>query len=408
MDTNYYLNRYGGYADINLPKSYRVYFDPYCDEYQQYPIKKKLLDLAYVIIHGFDVKKAIKIILDTHAHISKRDIQRAVWSLTAAANHVESIADRRNSLETDVDIFIEDLLRCYRLPIDNSISHFLEEDFRVVSDQTVYRSNGWELASENINQYQMYKEDDFVFYPGDAELLQKYHQKDIDSGNIGQIFPIGPCPEPWYGNPLTAKIIILGDIPKYDDFISRCANMVLSCESRLMEHVQLIVRNWFSLSGVGMYCNTEYSLCPGLNISDAYNSLTYRHWVKEIRNLAWELDVEEQQLLDNICVINANAYYSMGGDDPLAAGILPSQYYLRVLVNYLVNNRKDRPIFIIPSTKLHKVWKKVLGYWIENEVMLTAEKIVINSSNTNLSLSSTILGKRNVYRIKDKIQDGIR
>lgn len=404
MDTNYYLNQYGGYADINLPKSYRVYFDPYCDEYKQYPIEKKLLDLAYVIIHGFDVKKTIKNILDTHAHVSKRDIQRAVWSLTAAANHVKSIPDRENTLENDVDILIEDLLRCYRLPLDNSISHFLEEDFRMVSAQTVYRSNGWELASENINQYQMYKEDDFVFYPGDAELLQKYHQKDIDSGNIGQIFPAGPCPEPWYGNPMMASIIILGDMPRNDDFIDRCANIILSFEPRLMEEVQIMVRRWMSMEGTGIYNNAEFRQ-SGICVGDAYNSVTYRHWIYELRNLAYILKVEEQDLLSRVCVINANAYYASGGHDPLAAGLLPSQYYLRVLLNYLVNNKNgEKPLFIIPSIYIHKIWKKILGYWIENEVMLSHDLILIDRPNTKLKLNPDLISKENIKKILKRIR----
>lgn len=191
MDSNYYRNRYGDYDDIDLPKTHRVYFDAYCDEYRRYPVEKKLLDLAYVIIHGFEVKKAIKEILVNHPHVSEDDVHRAILDLTAAACHVDDVSYRRNSLDTDIDILIEDLLRYYRLPLDNSIPHYLEKNFREVSEQTVYRSNGWEIVSQNINQYQMYKDDDFDFYPGDAELLQKYHQKDIDSEHIGQIFPVG-------------------------------------------------------------------------------------------------------------------------------------------------------------------------------------------------------------------------
>lgn len=220
MDFNYYFKRYGDYSDIDLPKTYRVYFDAYCDEFKRYPVESKLLDLAYVIIHGFDIKKAIRTILTNNPHVGESAVHRAILSLTAVVNHVENLNYRRNSLDTDIDILIEDLLRCYRLPLDNSIPHFLQDDFREVFDSTVYRSNGWEIASQNVNQYQMYRDEDFVFYPGDAELLQKYHQKDIESGNIGQIFPGGPCPEPWYGNPMTARIIILGDMPRQDDFIS--------------------------------------------------------------------------------------------------------------------------------------------------------------------------------------------
>lgn len=404
MDFNYYFKRYGDYSDIDLPKTYRVYFDAYCDEFKRYPVESKLLDLAYVIIHGFDIKKAIRTILTNNPHVGESAVHRAILSLTAVVNHVENLNYRRNSLDTDIDILIEDLLRCYRLPLDNSIPHFLQDDFREVFDSTVYRSNGWEIASQNVNQYQMYRDEDFVFYPGDAELLQKYHQKDIESGNIGQIFPGGPCPEPWYGNPMTARIIILGDMPRQDDFISRCANVVLSFEPRLMESVQKMVRDWMCLDGVGLYDDTEFRQ-SGICIGDAYNSVTFRHWVTELRNLARALKIDEQKLMDQVCVINANAYYPSGGHDPLAAGLLPSQYYLRILVNYLVNNKSgERPLFLIPSAGIHKVWKKVLGYWIENEVMSTNDLILIDQPNTKLRLSKNLMNKTQIQNFIEKIR----
>lgn len=403
MDPNYYLNRYGDYNEINLPKTYRVYFDPYCDEYSRYPVEKKLLDLAYVVTHGFDIKKAIKYILDSHPHVSERDIQYAIWDLTAATNRVDGLPNRKNSLDTDIDILFEDLLRHYRLPLDNSIPHYLEEDFRYVNEITLYGANGWEIASKNVNEYQMYKDDNFVFYPGDEELLDKYHEEG-DNDSKEQIFGVGTCPEPWYGNPLSAKIIIFGDMPKEDDFISRCSNVILSFEPRLMEEVQLMVRRWMSLDGRGIYDNTEF-LNSGIAISDAYNSVTYRHWINELRNLAWELNLDKHLLLDNVCVINANAYYSYGGNDPLVAGLLPSQYYLRILINYLVNNKgMNRPLFIIPSSKIHKIWKKVLGYWIENEVMLTDDLILIDQPNTKLRLSTNLMNKTHIQNLLAKIR----
>ena len=404
MNANYYRDRYGDYGDIHLPKTYRVYFDSLCDEYKRYSKENKLLDLAYVITHGFDVKEAVKSILVSHPHVSTHDIQRAIWSLTAAVNHVDSIGDRGNSLDTDIDILIEDLLRCYRLPLDNSIPHYLEENFRHVDEITLYVANGWEIASQNVNDCQMYKDDDFVFYPGDDELLQNYHQKDFDSGNIGQIFPVGPCPEPWYGNPMTAKIIILGDMPRSDDFIDRCANVILSFEPSLMEEEQTMVRKWMSLDGNGIYDSKEFGQ-SGICAGDAYNSVTYRHWIDELRNLSWKLKIDEQNLMDQVCVINANAYYAVGGHDPLVSGLLPSQYYLRILINYLINNKSgERPLFLIPSTGLHKVWKKVLGYWIENEVMLSNELILIDQPNIKLKLTPELIGKNNIKNLLRKIK----
>ena len=183
-------------------------------------------------------------------------------------------------------------------------------------------------------------------------------------------------------------------MPEYDDFVVRCSNIVLSKEPRLAEEVQMLIRNWMCLSGDSIVYEKEFG-DSGLLISEAYNSPTYRHWIKEISKLAVELEQEPRELLKNVAVINANAYYSVGGSDPLVVGLLPSQYYLRLLVNYLVNSKEERPLFIIPSKGLHKVWKKILGYWIENDVMLTQDKITIDHPNINLHLSLNMIGKRN-------------
>lgn len=404
MDSNYYNKRYGDYNDIDLPRPYRTYFDAYCAEYSEYPIGEKILDLGYVITHGFDVKKAIISILKSHSHVGETAINRALSNLWAAICHNDDLTmPKHNSLETNIDIVIEDLMRSYRLPLQGSSPHFMDESFRDVSDMTLYYSNGWELAAEHVGGYKMFDEDSQVSYPGDWELISAYHARDIENGEIGQIFPTGPCPEPWYGNPMTARIIILGNMPEYDDFVVRCSNIVLSREPLLAEEVQGLVRRWMCLGGEGMVDEKEFG-DSGLMISEAYNSPTYRHWINEISKLAVELEIEPHELLKNVAVINANAYYSVGGSDPLVAGLLPSQYYLRLLVNYLVNTKKDRPLFIIPSKGLHKVWKKILGYWIENDVMLTQDKIIVDQPNANLHLSLNLIGKRNGKTLVEKIK----
>ncbi|MDE6753076.1 MAG: hypothetical protein K2J82_00515, partial [Muribaculaceae bacterium] len=182
------------------------------------------------------------------------------------------------------------------------------------------------------------------------------------------------------------------------------ANIVLSFEPRLMESVQTMLRRWMCLDGSGIYDDTEFR-DSGIGVSDAYNSITYRHWITELRNLAWELKVDEQSMFNNLCVLNANAYYSSGGNDPLAVGLLPSQYYLRILVNYLVNNKgTNRPLFIIPSSKIHKIWKKVLGYWIENEVMLTNDLVFIEQPNTKMRLSTNLMNRTHIKNLLAKIR----
>lgn len=198
MDSNFYIKRYGDYKDIDLPRTYRTYFDAYCSEYSAYPIEKKILDLGYVVTHGFDIRNAINNILKNNPHVGEAAINRALSDLWAAVCHNENLTmPKHNSLETNIEIVIEDLMRSYRLPLQGSAPHFMDENFRKVGDMTVYYSNGWELASKKVGDYEMFNVDNPVSYPGDWELITSYHERDIQRGEIGQIFPVGPCPEPW-------------------------------------------------------------------------------------------------------------------------------------------------------------------------------------------------------------------
>lgn len=405
MNKNYYEDRYGMYGEIDLPMSHRTYFDAFCYEYSQYPIDQKLLDLGYVITHGFDIKKAVRDIMKNHQHVEEKAIRHAIWDLTAAACHTKSydFSNRRNSLDTDIDILIEDFMRNYRLPLDGSGLHYIVENFRDVNEQEPYRLNGWEITADEVKENGMFNYDKFISYPGDFELIERYHIKDIELGDIGQIFPTGPCPEPWYGNPMTAKVIILGNMPQYDDFITRCSNLILKRDKELHEDVKSLVHRTMCLSGNSLYEEKWTDADDDIRVTDAYNSPLYRHWVTELKTLAFSIGADEQELLDSTCVINATAYYATGGEDPLAAGLLPSHYYLRSLINYRVHNHTNKPLFIIPSPSLHKVWKKILA-WAETDIMVLGDKILIEYPNAKLSLSPKIIGKRNGKRILEKIR----
>ena len=402
MDKEYYKKHYGDYDEIDLPRTHRTYFDAHCHEFTMYPIEDKLLDIAYVVTHGFDIKKAVRKIMKIHPHVSENAIHRAILTLHAKVcnlNHPDF--DSTNDLDTDIDILIEDLIRQYRLPLDGSKLHYLNVDWNQPNEQEPYRCNGWEIAANNVNQYQMYKDHNFVFYPGDQEVIIKYNTADVERVKVGQIFPVGTCPEPWYGNPMTAKIIILGNMPINNDYINRCANLILGRFPQLAEVIQGMVRHWMSLSLNTMYIDNEFGDL-GLSIGEAYNSITYRHWIDELKNLSYEMGIDPQFLFDRTCVINANAYYAVGGEDPLAAGILPSQYYLRTLLNFLVHGRRKDILFIVPSPKIHKSWKKILS-WAETHMMVLCDYILIKSPNTKLRLSKDVLGKENVQRILKRL-----
>ncbi len=103
--------------------SARTYFDSGCDEFRTHPIERKLLEIGYVTWHGHDIMDDIRYILENYSYVSEDDVQRAIWKMMAGLHGVDSYLrfNRGNSLETDVKLFLEDLMRVYRLPVNEPL-----------------------------------------------------------------------------------------------------------------------------------------------------------------------------------------------------------------------------------------------------------------------------------------------
>ena len=401
---------YGSEEDLHLPHSARTYFDPICHEYQTYPMENKLLDIGYLTWHGYDIRQDIYTCFQKHEHVLVDDVMRGVKELAAAACRVNpyasGIMQRRNSLDTEIDLMLEDIMSRYRLPVDDEKTHYMAESGKEMRLGELLGMNGWRIARNEIEAYKMYNEDNAIYYPGDSwpvrrHNLEVYEQK---QGVAQSVFYSYVCPEPWYGDPLKAKVIILGGVPLYDNFICRSQNIFNGHFPQLMEEVQITVRNWMKFGGYEIY-REAYSFgtycVPNM---DGYNSTAYRHWIHEITRLANYTDAVHQTFFDNIAVVNATPYYS-NGDDPLAAGLLPSHYFLRQLIRFIaVNNSKV--LFVIPSKELDRAWRKILAdaYAIIRSI---GQSIVIDKLNPELSLSDYVIGSHNQMRIFDAIYEDL-
>lgn len=348
---------------IKLNRTPRTYFDHMCHQYQTYPIMEKLLDLGYAIWHGYDIMIAIRDILGSHPYISEFDIQLSIWSYLCYLYNIDSAKimtfDRNNSLDTDVDILIEDLMRVFRLPENDRRKAYLGEDPRKIYFHELDDMNGWKEALSNEAQaYSMYSNRHWIMFPGDGEIIRKFN---LEKANPKCCFPSYVYPEPWYGAPTYAKLIVLGNEPRYDDFVSRIQNIFLRWHPQIAEEVQLRVGNWLKFRRSELYePHYRKDKEDSFATMDAYNSPSYRFWLTEIRGMADMLDIEhDYEFYSNVAVINANPYPSIGAE-PLAAGMLPSHYFLRQLIRFIINNNKEVK-FILPSETLRSTWRTILG-----------------------------------------------
>lgn len=343
-----------------LVKTPRTYFDSGCHEYSTYPIESKLLDIGYVTWYGHDIMEDIRYIKENYAHVSKRDIQISLWAMMAYVNDLESSViknfDRGNTIETDVEILLEDLMRRFRLPEGKRSKAYLADDFNTMALYELASMNGWETATGDNITTSMYAYNGWVMFPGDGEIIRNFN---IHHATPDCCYPSYVYPEPWYGSPLNANVVILGNETHYDDFISRVQNIIM--DERRTELIRSIVDSWLGLHNQPIFADYSKTIDPTyIAPMDPYNSPSYRFWLTEIRAIARKLHIEQDNsLFEKIAVLNANPYPSVGAP-PLSAGMLPSHYFLRQLVRYIVYSNPDVK-FILPSETLHSVWRTILG-----------------------------------------------
>lgn len=392
---------------MSLPRTYRTYFDPYCTEYTWVSAEQKLLEIGRAVMHGFDLHQCVREILDGHSHVHEDDVHSAVCSHISEVCGGEipgyQLLRRGNSIDTDIDLLIEYLMRRYRVAYKPDNGHYLADTSLAIDRQELDSINGWAVAARHVDCYNLYDYGNWVTYPDDDELLREYNlrAKGRDKGFVSYV-----CPEPWYGNPTTAKVIILGDAPRYDDFISRIANQTLK-DPRLVEEVSVTLfddyRGWWTLQGGCFYDTCPIgTLEPPVRPMDLYNSPTYRHWLDQFRRwVSWFGIEDEQTLFDNVAVINATAYPSVG-DTPLAAGMLPSHYFLQHLVRYIATNNPDT-IFVIPSEKLRSVWSKILA--CSYDYIAVAQRVfLLDGNHRKLNLSPRNLSQEQLITLSSRLR----
>lgn len=391
---------------MSLPRTYRTYFDPYCSEYTWVSDEQKLLEIGRAVMHGFDLHECVREILQNHSHVSDDNVHLGICNLISAVTGGSvfgyMLLQRNNSLNVDIDLLVEYLMRRYRVKYAPYSGDYLADDSNEFSRQELDEINGWRVAAGQVDWYHLYKYGNFVAFPGDADLIREYNLR-AEGRNKGFVSYI--VPEPWYGNPLSARVIVLGGAPLYDDFVSRIANQVMQ-NPRLTEEVAVRLfddfRGWWLLNGRRFY-DTTHNLPdfePQVRPMDLYNSPTYRHWLDQFRRWASWFKVDDQVVMDNVAVINATAYLSVD-DEPLAAGLLPSHFFLSHLVNYIFVNYPDT-VFVIPSEKLYAVWQKILG---DSMTSISSFKrvLILSKDNPRLNLSPRFLSDDEKDLLKARI-----
>lgn len=110
-------NKYFEYGNLELPYSVRTYIDSGCSEYQDLDDETRLLDLAFVLLRGYNLKKEIKDWLKDHHYVSEKFIVSSIGMILLKFHDVDKAVIWNNidnmDLSQMIDYFKPILLDCY-------------------------------------------------------------------------------------------------------------------------------------------------------------------------------------------------------------------------------------------------------------------------------------------------------
>ena len=215
-------------------------------------------------------------------------------------------------------------------------------------------------------------------------------------------FILSNRPEPFTGNPLKAKIVILTLNPGYVDKANKKFAMQLQ-ESGSKDVLQAVINHkneQLRLKAKSFFCprikkNDEMSYREAnCKFDDKYWCNIFKKLRKEL-NLAPEGDTEDD-IFDNVALVQYVGYASISWKPIPKKYPLPSQEFTRQLVGYLAFHAKTKPIIVV--SRSYNEWKELLGdeIWrkLESENRLVCRKTIVDKNGVSRHIRTQSFSKK--------------
>lgn len=238
---------------VSLPERHiKAYVDDYCHEFGQTDTDTKLMHLLYVADKGFDILSHIREFLDNHPEIAQDSIKQTLAYFVSHLRYPEGdryVDDRfamanylkeTLSLEKVLDLLMMEIRLRFSYTEDDKSVNFTQKylrwdslaslkksltseellkrivnpsGFYCVSESDIVKENLWPTLVGEYMRSHWYNEDIKIVYPN------PYEEQVIDEFNRNAKedykYVLGAPAEPWRGNPLKAKVVILSLNPGF-------------------------------------------------------------------------------------------------------------------------------------------------------------------------------------------------
>lgn len=421
---------------VSLPERHiKAYVDDYCHEFGQTDTDTKLMHLLYVADKGFDILSHIREFLDNHPEIAQDSIKQTLAYFVSHLRYPEgdryvddqfamaNFLKETLCLEKVLDLLMMEIRLRFSYTEDDKSVNFTQKYLRwdslaslkkslkseelpkcmvnptgyySVSESDIVKENLWPTLVGEYMRSHWYNENIKIVYPN------PYEEQVIDEFNRNAKedykYVLGAPAEPWRGNPLKAKVVILSLNPGFklgvndnvqyeryraplEDAMAELINtlsfqvrgLLTPQESYVKSHEEF--KEKYSMEGSQVLCG------------DALNEIGDYYWYNNINRLNINHQ-KEYEFFRNFAIVQYCAYTSVSFKDFPRGVVLPSQELTKKLIRYLAYERED-VVFVIMRSAAK--WKELLDADVWEKMQ---SRLIINK-NMSQSLSENNLGKKN-------------
>ncbi len=421
---------------VSLPERHiKAYVDDYCHEFGQTDTDTKLMHLLYVADKGFDILSHIREFLDNHPEIAQDSIKQTLAYFVSHLRYPEgdryvddqfamaNFLKETLCLEKVLDLLMMEIRLRFSYTEDDKSVNFTQKYLRwdslaslkkslkseelpkcmvnptgyySVSESDIVKENLWPTLVGEYMRSHWYNENIKIVYPN------PYEEQVIDEFNRNAKedykYVLGAPAEPWRGNPLKAKVVILSLNPGFklgvndnvqyeryraplEDAMAELINtlsfqvrgLLTPQESYVKSHEEF--KEKYSMEGSQVLCG------------DALNEIGDYYWYNNINRLNIN-NQKEYEFFRNFAIVQYCAYTSVSFKDFPRGVVLPSQELTKKLIRYLAYERED-VVFVIMRSAAK--WKELL----DADVWEKMQSRLIVNKNMSQSLSENNLGKKN-------------
>ena len=175
--------------------------------------------------------------------------------------------------------------------------------------------------------------------------------------------------EPWWGNPLTARLIILSLNPGYVPEVNEKLAKLLQSNDAVREQLISFKAKTLRLEA-DSFLPPDDNLCKPVSCKDAVNMLGDWYWYRMLKRVRTEVGIDEDEFFKKIALIEYHGYSSETSNRtfPLRKQYLKSQEFIRELIHYVA--QKDNVRFLIMRSA--EKWKELLNsndsHFFENNI----------------------------------------